>query len=91
MPEVEQAYSIIAEVLARSIGEEVVITPDTQLSALALDSLSLVEVIFEIEERFNVELPFNINDFARDQGQEGTVGDLIAMVAAARAVKGQAA
>jgi len=91
MPEVEQAYSIIAEVLARSIGEEIVVTPDTQLSALALDSLSLVEVIFEIEERFNVELPFNINDFARDQGQEGPVGDLIAMVVAAQAAKGRAA
>ena len=33
------------------------ITPATLLEILAIDSLGMVEIIFELEERFDIEIP----------------------------------
>ena len=33
------------------------ITPATLLESLAIDSLGMVEMIFELEERFDIEIP----------------------------------
>ena len=33
------------------------ITPATLLEDLAIDSLGMVEIIFELEERFDIEIP----------------------------------
>ena len=35
---------------------------DTTMEDLGLDSLALVEVVFAIEETFEVSVPFNAND-----------------------------
>ena len=37
---------------------------ETKLSDLEASSLSVMEIVFAIEERFNVELPFSANDLA---------------------------
>ena len=37
---------------------------DTKLSDLEASSLSVMEIIFAIEERFNIELPYSANDLA---------------------------
>jgi acyl carrier protein len=33
------------------------INPDTLMESLAIDSLGMVEIIFELEERFDIEIP----------------------------------
>jgi len=71
----EQAYAAINEIVSRFHPEPV--GPATPLRDLNLDSLGLVELIFEIEERFDVDLPFNANEFAGGKGLDGTVGDLV--------------
>jgi len=53
------------------------ITPDTTLEELALDSLALVEVIFGIEEAFDVNVPFNANEPAASEFALATVGKII--------------
>ena len=34
-----------------------IITPDATLDSLHLDSLDLIEVLFEVEEEFNIRVP----------------------------------
>jgi acyl carrier protein len=53
------------------------------LSKLTLDSLDVVEIIFQIEERFDISIPYNANE-AADAAGAGlkTVGDVIEMVRA---------
>ncbi|MEM8752381.1 MAG: acyl carrier protein [Pseudomonadota bacterium] len=38
------------------------VTPDASPDDLGLDSLALVEIVFAIEEEFDVSVPFNAND-----------------------------
>ena len=50
-------------------------TRETLISDLGIDSFSVVEIIYEVEEKLNVEVPFNANE--NPFGDMSTVGDLI--------------
>jgi acyl carrier protein len=64
------------------------LTRDAKLSDLHVSSLDMVEVIFALEEKFGVELPFNANTSA---GAFETVGDVIDSVEKQLAEKSRAA
>ena len=51
--------------------------PDAKLADLAIDSLSVIEVLFAVEDRFKVTVP---PEPAALQTQMKTVGDLVAYV-----------
>ncbi|MEM0944048.1 MAG: phosphopantetheine-binding protein [Pseudomonadota bacterium] len=55
----DKVIRIIAE---QAMMEENDVTPGASLEELGLDSLALVEVVFGIEEEFDVSVPFNAND-----------------------------
>ena len=55
------------------------LTAQTQLADLALDSLMMVEVVFALEEAFDVAIPFNAN------GGAGQM-DLTSVASIARAI-----
>ena len=46
-----------------------------RLEDLGIDSFSAVEMIYDLEEKFDVEFPYNSNDNWPEQLQ--TVGDLV--------------
>jgi acyl carrier protein len=46
-----------------------------KLSDIGLKSLSTVDMIFDLEEKFNIQIPFNANDPAAAQFE--TVGDVV--------------
>lgn len=48
---------------------------DTPIADLGIDSFSVVEIIYEIEEKLGVEVPFNANE--NPFGDMATVGDLL--------------
>lgn len=50
------------------------------LKDLGLDSVGLVEVIFAIEEAFDVQVPFNANDPRAGDFDASTVGSVVAAV-----------
>lgn len=50
-------------------------TRETLITDLGIDSFSVVEIIYEVEERLGVEVPFNANE--NPFGEMKTVGDLI--------------
>ena len=45
-----------------------------RLKDLGIDSLSVVELIFDLEEKFNIQIPYNAND---SQPEFETVGEVI--------------
>lgn len=79
MVQEEEIFRTISEIATKTLNRDIVVDASTPLSDLAADSLSLIEIVFEIEERLNVNLPFNANEFAKVGTREITVGDLVRM------------
>lgn len=50
-------------------------TRETPIADLGIDSFSIVEIIYEVEEKLGIEVPFNANE--NPLGDMKTVGDLI--------------
>ncbi len=73
----DQVLSIIAHEAHRAPDE---LRADMTLEELGLDSLGLVEVIFAIEEQFDISVPFNANDTAQAQFDISSVGAIVRAV-----------
>ncbi len=52
------------------------IKPESDLTQLGIDSLKLVELIFEIEDRYGITIDYNANDGAVESA--GALVDLVA-------------
>ncbi|MBV1863936.1 MAG: acyl carrier protein [Rhodobacteraceae bacterium] len=53
----------IVEILAeQAVLEPLDVSADATLEDLGLDSMNLVEIIFAIEESFDIQIPFNANE-----------------------------
>lgn len=70
---VEKVVIEVLTIVAGSYADINQLTKDTRLAELQLDSLKLVEVVYELETRLNVEA-----DESR-LAQMSSVGDLIAV------------
>ena len=55
----QQIIEIIAEQAVLEVSD---VSLDQSLQDLGIDSLGLVESIFSIEEKFDIEVPFNANE-----------------------------
>jgi acyl carrier protein len=73
MPDVAQDVMAIIKKKIRVERDQ--ITMDDKLRDLGLESLDALELVFDIEEKFNVEIPVNAND-ANIGGFE-TVADVV--------------
>ena len=51
--------------------------PEAKLADLAIDSLAVIEVLFEVEDRFKITIP---SAPAATQSQLGTIDDLVAYI-----------
>lgn len=49
------------------------IKPETSLEDLGLDSLGLVEVVFAIEEEFDISVPYNANEPVQSEVDISTI------------------
>ena len=80
----QRVIGILAAQALRAPGD---LTPEMRLADLGIDSLGLAEVIFAIEEGFDVSVPFNANvPGDLDLSTVGAVCDAVqALVRAARA------
>lgn len=78
-----RVIAILAAQALRAPGD---LTPEMRLADLGIDSLGLAEVIFAIEEGFDVQVPFNANvPGDLDLGTVGAVCDAVqALVRAPR-------
>ena len=94
----EEAHSVeaIAEGVMQIISSELKIplerlTPDTKLQDIGVTSLDLIFIIFALEEKFDISIPYNANEVAAaDERASSKAGlpklESIAQIAAA--VKG---
>ena len=81
----KRVTQIIAE---QAMLDPEVIKPETTLDDLGLDSLALVEVVFGIEEAFDISVPFNANEPASSNFDISKVAHIVAGVKQLIAVKG---
>ena len=75
-PEIQEA---VIEILARQLllpVEE--IAQDASVDDLGLDSLGKVEAIFALEERFDIQVPFNANEPDRPDFDFSSVASIVA-------------
>lgn len=71
---------VIAILAAQALRAPETITPGDRLEALGIDSLGMVEIIFAIEETFEVSVPFNANEPGAGGVDLSSVGAVIAAV-----------
>ena len=73
----DKIKSLIAEHFGIDLGK---LTPDTQIASLGIDSLAMIEFMFQMEEKFNIRM-------ADSRAPLVTVADVIAEIE--RAVREQ--
>lgn len=81
------ANDIIAMITSRKSYSGGALQLSDPLDKLGLDSMEVVSLTFDIEEKFNIELPFNANLDVKSK----TVADLIEAVDALVATKAKSA
>ncbi len=56
------------------------VSDTSSLEALGIDSLALVEIIFSLEEYFNITIPFNANDPSNTNFDISSVNSIVSAV-----------
>ena len=74
--------SDVLEVIAKQAKTDPAkVTRETELADLNLESLDTIELIFALEEKFNIEIPYNANEATTAGINFTTAGDVIDAVA----------
>jgi acyl carrier protein len=71
---IDEIIDIVAQ---KALIDRSKLSPSAKLTDLNVSSLDMVEVVFALEDKFGIQLPFNANT---SSGDVQTVGDVIAMV-----------
>ncbi len=71
------AADVIAIIAGKVRGERPAIQLADRLEGLGLESLDAVEMIFELEEKFDITIPYNANE---SRTEFDTVGDVVRAV-----------
>jgi acyl carrier protein len=64
---VDQVRQIIAKTLMVPVEQ---LTPDTRLDDIGAESLDVIEIVFELEENFGINIPFNPDQAGRPGARE---------------------
>ena len=70
------AKDVIAIIAARLRGAKRELQLSDRLDALGIESLDILEITFDLEQRFDIEIPFNANT----KLEFDTGGDMIAAI-----------
>ena len=73
----DRTIAIIAD---QALIEPSEVRSDATLEQLGLDSLGLVEIVFSIEEAFDVQVPFNANEPSQSDFDISTVDSIVRAV-----------
>ena len=84
----EIARKVIEIIAEQALLKPEEVTLDSSPGDLGLDSLGLVEIVFAIEEAFDVSVPFNANDPTASDFDISSVGKIVDAV---RALAGERA
>ncbi|MFV0472810.1 MAG: acyl carrier protein [Pikeienuella sp.] len=72
----------VAQTIIGIIAEQAMLNPDeiglaSSPQDLGLDSLGVVEVVFALEERFDISVPFNANEPGASEFDISSVGKIV--------------
>mgnify|MGYP001390246173 FL=1 len=73
----EDIYDIVAD---KADVDRVKLVRDARLDDLEIESLDIVEIIFAIEEKFDIQIPYNANDAEMEFETVGQVVDAVQKV-----------
>jgi acyl carrier protein len=66
----------ILEIVQKQVPEDMpAITAETRIEDSGIDSYGLIEIVFELEDELEIDIPYNANDGAF--GEAETIGDLL--------------
>ncbi len=68
------AAEVIAIIAKRIPGQNDDLNPADKLTELGIESIDAIDMIFDLEEKFDIEIPYNANSA---QTEFGTVGDVV--------------
>jgi acyl carrier protein len=68
------AAEVIAIIAKRIPGQNDDLNPADKLTELGIESIDAIDMIFDLEEKFDIEIPYNANSAQTDFG---TVGDVV--------------
>ncbi len=74
MSQIDEILDIVAQ---KAMIDRSKLAPEAKLSDLNVSSLDMVDVVFALEDKFGIHLPFNANTSANEFE---TVGDVIRLV-----------
>jgi acyl carrier protein len=73
----QSTYDVLCELLAPFNSGGVALQPSTDISSdLNIDSVSVMDFVMEVEDRFDIDIPLNVLSETR------TLNDLVAVVEA---------
>jgi acyl carrier protein len=66
-------------IIAKQIGVPFdQLSADSRLEVIGVESLDVIEIIFSLEEKYKIEIPFNANEFAPTAFETiGQVADVV--------------
>ena len=71
----------IIDIIAKQSPADVSnVSLDSTMADLEVDSLGMVEIIFALEEKYDVEIPFNANESESVGANPKTVGEVVVAV-----------
>jgi acyl carrier protein len=68
------AAEVIAIIAKRIPGGNSDLKPTDKLTDLGIESIDAIDMIFDLEEKFDIEIPYNANSA---QTEFSTVGDVV--------------
>ena len=79
---------VIAILAAQALHDPAGLTRRTSIESLGIDSMGLAEILFAIEEEFDIAVPFNANNPSESDFDISTVASIIAGVKRLKAEQG---
>jgi acyl carrier protein len=87
----EVAEKIIAILRKNMRNPDKDITLETKLTDLEIESLDLAVIVFDIEDTFGIQIPYNANEEMQDFATVGSVVDRVKSILAETKTSGAAA
>ena len=88
MTEDDVARRIIGIIADQAMLDPADVSPDASPEQLGIDSLGLVEIVFAIEEAFDISVPYNANEPDASEFDISTVAKIVEAVERLIAEKG---
>ncbi len=79
--DVESVHARVVGILAEQAAVDAAeVKEDSSLEELGIDSLGVVELVFAIEETFDIQVPFNANDPTASEFDVSSVATVVSAI-----------